>query len=130
MNQKEKEYLESIKSSMSEDNTELEDQKVSGKLARDERECVLLYNEEEGTWYAESSIPKFWRRLEKKNWICIKTIYYADGSVCSKQFKGSKKGVTIGDPFKKRELTDAQRQAIRDRFSKSVEDEDVEDDIE
>ena len=123
MNQKEKDYLESVKNSTPFEN-------VSGKLSRDERECVLLYNEEEGLWYAESSIPKFWRRLEKKNWICTKTIYYDDGTVCSKQFKGSKKGVTIGDPFKKRELTDEQRQAIKDRFSKPANDGEVEDDTE
>ena len=117
MNQKEKDYLESIKENEELENSE--DSKVSTKLSRDERECVLLYNEEEGVWYAESSIPKFWRRLEKKNWVCTKTIYYSDGTICSKWFKGSKKGVTITDPFKTRDLSDEQRQAIRDRFSKT-----------
>lgn len=118
MNESEKKYIESIKNQ----NDDIPET-VSDKLGRDDRECILVYNEAEGVWYADSSIPKFWRRLEKKNWTCIKTIYYSDGTVCSKQFKGSKKGITITDPFKKRELTDEQKQAIRDRFSKNIDDE-------
>ena len=124
MNDKERQYVENMKN---QDNSEISEE-VSDKLSRDDRECIFVYNEAEGIWYADTSIPKYWRKLEKKNWICTKTIYYKDGTVCSKQFKGSKKGINITDPFKKRELSAQQLQAIRDRFSKtSDEDEDDED---
>lgn len=91
---------------------------VSTKLSKDEREIVLVFNEGEGVWQAETSIPKFWRRLENKNWKCVKTTYYSDGSICSKCFVGSTKGVSIVDPFKKREVSDEQREAARERFLK------------
>ena len=119
MGKQEKDYVESIK------NNELKNDSdsVSSKLSKDDRECIFVYNESEGVWYADTSIAKYWRRLEKKNWECVKTTYYSDGTVCSKSFRGSKKGITITDPFNKRKLTDEQRQAIRDRFSKkSLED--------
>lgn len=123
MNAAEKDYIESLKN-----NKEQDSELVSDKLSRDDRECILVYNEAEGVWYADTSIPKYWRRLEKKNWECIKTIYYSDGTICSKSFKGSKKGVSITDPFKTRELTEEQRQAIRDRFSNKDTLEDEEED--
>lgn len=89
---------------------------VSTKLSRDEREIILLFNEGSGVWEAETSIPKWWRKLESKNWKCIKTLYYDDGTVCSKTFVGSSKGVSITDPFKVREISDEQREAARQRF--------------
>lgn len=125
--QEEKDYVESMKN----EKPTQEDNTVTDKLSRDEREIILVYNEAERVWYADTSIPKFWRRLEKKGWECIKTQYYSDGTVCSKSFKGSSKGITITDPFKKRELTEEQRQKIRERFAKKdtdeVEDIDLED---
>ena len=91
---------------------------VSAKLSKDERELVIIFNEAEGVWQADTSIPKFWRKLENKNWKCIKTVYYDDGTVCSKSFVGSSKGISIIDPFKKREISNEQREAARQRFSK------------
>ena len=119
MNQKEKDYVASLQnreSSNSDDNV------VSEKLAKDEREIILMFNEAEGVWYADTSIPKYWRRLENKNWICTNTQYYKDGTVCSKTFKGSKKGVSIVDPFKKREVSEEQKEAARQRFLGKIKD--------
>lgn len=126
MTQTEKDYIESMKTN----EPTCDSDTVTDKLSRDEREIVLVYNEGERVWYADTSIPKFWRRLEKKGWECINTQYYSDGTVCCKSFKGapgSSKGVTITDPFKKRELTDEQRQKIRERFAKKDTNNEVED---
>lgn len=122
VSKKEQDYLNSIKET-NEESTNV----ISDKLSRDDRELVIVYNEAEGVFYADTSIPKFWRRLEKKNWECIRTQYYSDGTICSKSFRGSKKGITITDPFKKRELSEEQLQKIRDRFSKTTSNEDIED---
>jgi len=122
VSKKEQDYLNSIK-----EKTEESTNIISDKLSRDDRELVIVYNEAEGVFYADTSIPKFWRRLEKKNWECIHTQYYSDGTICSKSFRGSKKGITITDPFKKRELSEEQLQKIRDRFSKTTNNEDIED---
>lgn len=114
ISEKEKRYIESISR---ESDDKPENDLVSEKLSKSEREIVLIFNEEEGVWYADTSIPKYWRRLEAKNWECIKTQYYKDGTICSKSFRGSKKGVTITDPFRKREMSEEQREAARRRMS-------------
>lgn len=90
----------------------------ANKLTQFEREFYLNYSEYDKCWYAESTIPKYWRLLEKRNWECTGVQYYRDGTVCSKTFKSnSTKGVTITDPTRKgRELTDEQRQAARERL--------------
>ena len=110
-NEKQKEYIESLNSNIQ--------TATNVKLTQAEREFFLNYNELDKVWVAESSIPKFWRKLEKKNWTCIKVQYYPDGTVCSKTFtSNSTKGVTITDPTKKREMSEAQKQAMRERASK------------
>lgn len=118
MNEAEKQYVNSMKNVES---NEPDGSGVTDKLSRDERECILVYNDAERVWYADSSIPKFWRRLEKKGWTLVSVQYYADGTVCSKSFKGSSKGVSITDPFRKREMTEEQRQKVRERFAKTGE---------
>lgn len=89
---------------------------VTTKLLKSEREVVIIFNEEIGVWEVETSIPKYWRKFENKNWKCTRTIYYDDGTVCSKCFIGSNKGISITDPFKKREITEEQREVVRQRF--------------
>ena len=116
MNEAERNYVDSLRNSDS--TNEPDASGVTDKLSRDERECILVYNDAERVWYADSSIPKFWRRLEKKGWTLVSTQYYSDGTVCSKSFKGSSKGVSITDPFKKREMSEEQKQRIRERFAK------------
>lgn len=57
------------------------------KLCREERETHYLYNESDGEWLADSSIPRDIHRLESKHWIEVRTQYYKDGTVMAKQFK-------------------------------------------
>ena len=114
MTNKEAEYLESLKN----DTNTPSNEGVLEKLSKEEREIVLIFNEAEGVWQAETSIPKFWRKLENKNWTCTSTQYYKDGTVCSKTFVGSKKGVSITDPFRVREVSEENRQKARERFLK------------
>lgn len=90
---------------------------TTSKLSRDEREFHLWYLESEGVWEAESSIPKFWRKLEKKGWTCTGVQYYHDGTVCAKTFtSGSSKGVSITDPTKTRTMSEEQKLAAAERF--------------
>lgn len=114
MTNKEQEYVQSLRNQEMQTNSEC----VTEKLTKDEREITLIFNEAEGVWIAETSIPKYWRRLEAKNWKCTSTQYYKDGTVCSKSFVGSKKGVSITDPFKVREVSEENRQKARERFMK------------
>lgn len=87
------------------------------RLTKEEREFYLNYNELEEVWVAETSIPKFWRKLEKKNWTCTGVQYYPDGQVCSKTFtSGNKKGVSITDPTKVRVMSEEDKERARQRF--------------
>lgn len=89
----------------------------NSKLSRDEREFHLWFNEADNVWEAESSIPKFWRKLEKKGWTCTKVQYYYDGTICAKSFtSGNKKGVSITDPTKVRIMSEEQKLASSKRF--------------
>jgi hypothetical protein len=109
-NEKTKQYLNSL--------NEEQTFASASKLTVYEREFYLNYNEFDKVWIAESSIPKFWRRLEKRNWICTGVQYYSDGSICSKTFtSNSPKGITITDPTKaKREMTEEQKQKAAERI--------------
>lgn len=110
-NEKQKEYIESLNSDIQ--------TATNVKLTQAEREFFLNYNELDKVWVAESSIPKFWRKLEKKNWTCVKVQYYPDGTVCSKTFTSNcAKGISITDPTIKRKMSDAQRQASKERLLK------------
>lgn len=87
------------------------------KLTQNERELVINYCEYDRIWYAESSIPKFWRRLEKKGWICTGTQYYPDGTVCSKSFtSGNSKGISITDPNRVRTISEESKQKTAARL--------------
>ena len=111
-NEQTKQYLESLKDdNIFSSNT---------KLTPVERDFFLNYNELDKVWVAESYIPKFWRRLEKRNWTCTGVQYYADGTICSKTFTSNgPKGVTITDPTKaKREMTEEQKRACAERMQK------------
>lgn len=89
----------------------------NNKLTADEREIVINYSEYDKVWYAESSIPKFWRKLEKQGWICTNTQYYADGTICSKSFTSSNsKGITITNPNKTRHVSDELKAQMAERF--------------
>jgi hypothetical protein len=111
-NEKTKQYLDSLNDEQS--------FASASKLTVYEREFYLNYNEFDKVWVAETSIPKFWRRLEKRNWTCTGVQYYPDGSICSKTFtSNSPKGITITDPTKaKREMTEEQKQQAAERIKK------------
>lgn len=107
---KEKDYLDSVDQQV--------DRLNNKKLTKEERELILVFNEADGYWTADSSIPKYWRRLEKKGWKLENTYYYNDGTVCSKTFvSGSKKGVSILNPLSTRVMSEAQKEATRKRLA-------------
>lgn len=93
---------------------------MTKKLMLEEQETHFHYDTIQKCWYADTSFPPHWRKLEKKNWECIDVSYFEDGSVMAKRFKsGSKKGLSITDPTKTRIMTDDQREAARKRLEES-----------
>ena len=89
------------------------------RLEKAERETIYIFNEENGEWMADSSIQRDIHKLEQKHWIEVKTEYYKDGSVMSKQFKAPRNCLSPRDynPDKpKREMSEAQKEAASERF--------------
>ena len=101
-------------------NNEAEEQ-GEHRLEKAERETVYIYNEADGEWFVESSIQRDIHKLEQKHWIEVKTEYYKDGTVMSKQFKAPRNCLSPRDynPDKpKREMSETQRQAAKERIQK------------
>lgn len=91
------------------------------RLEKVERETHYLYNEADGEWIADSSIPRDIHKLEKQKWIEIGVQYYKDGTVMAKQFKAPRNCLsprTYSPNKPKRELTDEQKQAAKERIEK------------
>jgi hypothetical protein len=90
-------------------------------LSRAEKEVILTIDEETQEWLAYVSSPYWMRRFERAGWECTKTDYFPDGRVLSKNYKAPKKRVGILKERPKRELTDEERLALRERALKMQE---------
>lgn len=91
------------------------EEQAEHKLCREERETNYIYNEDEGEWVADSSIPRDIHKLEKQHWIETGVQYYKDGSVMAKQFKAPRNCLNPRDynPDKpKREMSAAHKEKV------------------
>jgi hypothetical protein len=61
------------------------------------------------------------RRFERACWECTNTDYFPDGRVLSKNYKAPKKRVAILKERPKRELTEEERNVLRERALKMQE---------
>ena len=89
------------------------------RLTRGERETHFIYNEADGEWIADSSIPRDIHKLERQHWIETGAIHYRDGSVCSKTFKAPRNCLSpraYNPDKKKRVISDEQREQARVRM--------------
>ena len=68
-------------------NNDVDTEQANYKLSKEERETIYVFNEADGEWLAESTIPRDIHKLEQKHWTEISVQYYRDGTVMSKQFK-------------------------------------------
>jgi len=91
------------------------------KLTREERETIYRVDDLDNMCYADSTIPKDIRKLEKQGWIETGVQYYKDGTVMGKQFKAPRKFISPRsyDPNRlKRTMTEEQKQAAKERMKK------------
>ncbi len=97
------------------------DSPTLSKLIKGERETIYRFDEITNEWYADSSIVRDIKKLETQKWIEIKTTYYSDGTVMSKQFKAPRNCLSPRsyNPHKpKREMSEEQKQAAAERLQK------------
>ncbi len=90
---------------------------MSDKLTRAERETIIIYNELDDAYIIDSSVQKHIRRFDKLGYECTDTQLYDDGTMCSKSYRVPVRAISFRSP-EKRELTDEQREKLRERMAK------------
>lgn len=89
------------------------------RLARDERETAVTYNEADGYWEIYTAVKMHMNKFEKLGYECTHVERYEDGEIMAKFYKVPRYAVSFRSPEKiKREMTDEQREAARERLKR------------
>ena len=98
--------------------------KVNTKLSNEERETVLVYDNIDKKWYADTMLNKHVNRFKKQGWTQTVEYVYEDGSVCGGAFEGTEKAITIRNPNKKRVMSEKQMKNLHRQDEEDEDDED------
>lgn len=98
--------------------------KLTGKLTNEERETVIVYDNIDKKWYADTTLPKHINRFKKQGWTQTAEYVYEDGMVCGGAFEGAEKAITIRNPNKKRVMSDEQMKNLHRHDEEDEDDED------
>jgi hypothetical protein len=82
--------------------------KISTKLSTEERETVIVYDNINKKWYADTTLSKHINKFKKQGWTQTAEYVYDDGSLCGGAFEGAEKAITIRNPNKKRVMSELQ----------------------
>ena len=74
---------------------------VNTRLSTEERETVIVYDNIDRKWYAETTLSKHLNRFKKQGWTQTAEYVYEDGTVCGGTFEGSERSITIRNAEKK-----------------------------
>ena len=85
------------------------------RLTKDERETILVYNEADGYWTIYSAVQPHIRKFDKLNYPITDIDYYSNGEVAGKFYQVPKNAISFKDPTKKRNISEEQKQALRER---------------
>lgn len=85
------------------------------RLTKDERETILSYNEADGYWTIYSAVQSHIRKFDKLNYPITNIDYYPDGEIAGKFYQVPKNAISFKDPTKKRNISEEQKQALRER---------------
>ena len=98
--------------------------KINNKLSNEERETVIVYDNTEKKWYADTTLAKHVNKFKKQGWKQTAEYVYDDGSLCGGAFEGSDKAITIRNPNIKRVMSDEQMKNLHRRNEEDEDDED------
>jgi hypothetical protein len=84
-------------------------------LTKEERETACVYNEADGYWTIYSAVQPHIRKFDKLNYSVTNIDYYPDGEVAGKFYQVPKNAISFKDPTKKRNISEEQKQALRER---------------
>lgn len=85
------------------------------RLTKEERETACVYNEADGYWTIYSAVQSHIRKFDKLNYPITDIDYYPDGEVAGKFYQVPKNAISFKDPTKKRNISEEQKQALRER---------------
>lgn len=88
------------------------------RLAKDERETAIVYNEANGFWTIYTAVRMHMNRFDKLGYECTGVDRYPDGEIAGKFYKVPRHAISFRSP-EKREYTDEQRAAMAERFNNS-----------
>ena len=89
------------------------------RLTIEERETNVLFNEKDGYWSIVTDVPKHMRKFDRLGYECVKTIYYPDGSVETKEYKAPEWALSFRGKKRELNLTDEQKKAMGERLRKN-----------
>ena len=95
---------------------------MNSRLSTEERETVMVYDNIDKKWHADTTLPKHVNKFKKQGWIQISEYVYEDGTVCGGAFIAPAKGITIRDPNKKRVMNELQMTNLHRRDEEDEED--------
>lgn len=75
--------------------------KVTARLAAEERETILVYDNADKMWHMDSTIPKHANKAKKQGWTQTTEYVYDDGTVCGGIFEAPARAITIRNTEKK-----------------------------
>jgi hypothetical protein len=97
--------------------------KLMTKLSNEERETVIVYDNIDKKWCADTTLTKHANKFKKQGWTQTTEYVYEDGTVCGGVFEASDKAITIRDPNKKRVMSEKQMQNLHGRDDEDDEEE-------
>ena len=88
------------------------------RLARDERETAVVFNEADGFWTIYTAVKSHMKRFDKLGYECTNIDRYPDGEIASKFYRVPRHAVSFRSP-EQRQFTDEQRAAMAERLRNS-----------
>lgn len=85
------------------------------RLTKEERETACVYNEADGYWTIYTGVQSHIRKFDKLNYPVTYIDYYPDGEVAGKFYQVPKNAISFKDPIKKRNISEEQKQVLRER---------------
>ena len=97
--------------------------KITSKLTIEEKDTVIVYDNIDKKWRADTTIAKHANKFKKQGWTQTTEYVYEDGTVCGGAFEGSEKAITFRNPNKKRVMSERQMGNLQGHDDKEDDDE-------
>ena len=85
---------------------------ITTQLSDKEREIHCSLDTIDRMWIVDTTILKFYRKLQKQGWVQTKKYVYEDGTVCGGEFTASERAITFRNIVQKL-LTDKQKNNLK-----------------